>query len=97
MTEARPSWAGPRRGGWQAELAIPVSQLWADGAELGINLVRHDLTPNSALCVTPDVVCDLVNIAELAPTFGPNALDHRIPMYSSDPTAVDRFARLVLQ
>ena len=87
----------PTADGWQAELAIPVSQLWADGAELGINLVRHDLTPNSALCVTPDVVCDLVNIAELAPTFGPNALDHRIPMYSSDPTAVDRFARLVLQ
>ena len=83
--------------GWQAELAIPVSHLWADGAELGINLVRHDLTPSSPLCVTLDIVCDLVNIAELAPTFGPSGLDHRIPMYSSDPTAVDRLAPLVLQ
>ncbi len=87
----------PTADGWQAELAIPVAQLWADGAELGINLVRHDLTPSSPLCVTLDIVCDLVNIAELAPTFGPSALDHRIPMYSSDPTAIDRFATLVLQ
>ena len=83
--------------GWQAELAIPVSQLWAEHAALGINLVRHDLTPDAALCVTPGVVCDLVNVAELAPTFAPSDLDHRIPMYESDPTAVDRFAPLVLQ
>ena len=87
----------PTADGWQAELAIPVAQLWANGAELAINLVRHDLTPSSPLCVTLDIVCDLVNIAELTPTFGPSALDHRIPMYSSDPTAIDRFAALVLQ
>ena len=87
----------PIADGWQAELAIPVSQLWAESAALRINLVRHDLTPNSALCVTPGVVCDLVNVAELAPTFGPSDLDHRIPMYGSDPTAVDRLAPLVLQ
>ena len=84
-------------GGWQAELAIPVIQLWAENAVLGVNLTRHDLTPSSALCVTLDLVCDLVNVAELAPTFGPSDLDHRIPMYGSDPTAVDRFARLVLE
>ncbi len=87
----------PTADGWQAELAIPVAQLWAEDAVLSINVVRHDLTPNSALCLTPGVVCDLVNIAELAPTFGASDLDHRIPMYGSDPTAIDRFARLVLQ
>jgi 3',5'-cyclic AMP phosphodiesterase CpdA len=83
--------------GWQAELAIPVAQLWGENAALRLNVARHDLTPNSALCVTPGFVCDLVNIAELAPTFGASNLDHRIPMYGSDPTAIDRFARLVLQ
>ena len=83
--------------GWQAELAIPVAQLWSENAVLRLNLARHDLTPNSALCVTPGVVCDLVNIAELAPTFGVSNLDHRIPMYGSDPTAIDRFARLMLE
>ena len=87
----------PTDDGWQAELAVPVAQLWAEGADLRINLARHDLTPNSALCLTPGVVCDLVNVAELAPTFAPSDLDHRIPMYESDPTAVARFAPLVLQ
>ena len=74
-----------------------MSQLWAENAVLRINLVRHDLTPSSALCVTPGVVCDLVNVAELVPTFGLSNLDHRIPMYESDPTAIDRLAPLVLQ
>ena len=83
--------------GWQAELAIPISPLRVNNAAIRINVARHDLTPNSALCVTPGIVCDLVNVAELAPTFAPSDLDHRIPMYESDPTAVDRFAPLVLQ
>ena len=87
----------PTADGWQAELAIPVSHLWTENAALKFNLARHDLTPSSPLCVTPGVVCDLVNVAELAPTFGPSALDHRIPMYGSDPTAVDRLTPLVLQ
>ena len=87
----------PTTGGWQAELAIPVSQLWAANAALRINLARHDLTPSSALCVSLDIACDLVNVAELTPTFGPSDLDHHIPMYESDPTAIDRLAPLVLQ
>jgi hypothetical protein len=34
---------------------------------------------------------------EISSTFGRSDLDHSVPMFTSDPDAVDRFARLTLQ
>ena len=69
--------------GWQAEIAIPVDEIASSGADLRINVSRLDQTANRQ--------------SELLPTFGASELDHQVPTYRSDPLAVNRFARLVLE
>ena len=68
---------------WQAEMAIPLDEIASAGAALRINLSRLDQTANRQ--------------SELLPTFGSSELDHQVPTYRSDPLAVGRFARLVLE
>ena len=70
-------------GGWQAEMAIPLNELDVGGEPWRINIVRRDQTANRE--------------CEISPTFGKSSLDHRVPMFASDGTAVDRFARLALK
>ncbi|MDA1312584.1 MAG: hypothetical protein O2968_04535 [Acidobacteria bacterium] len=48
-----------------------------------INIVRRDQAANGE--------------CEISPTFGKSDLDHKVPMFTSDPEAVDRFAQLILQ
>ena len=74
--------------GWQVEMAIPLAELeWAgpppEIRRWKINIVRRDQTAHRD--------------SELSPTFGHSPLDHLVPMYQSDPAAVDRFADLVLR
>ena len=75
-------------GGWQAEFAIPIGELSPSEPSsppppLRINIVRRDQTANRE--------------CEISSTFGESSLDHRVPMFVSDPAAVDRFARLELK
>ena len=70
-------------GGWQAEMAIPLKDLGIDGQPLRINLARRDATANTE--------------CELSPTFGVSGLDHRVPMFQGDWTAIGRFAVLRLE
>ena len=73
----------PSSNGWQAELAIPLGDLAIAGKRLRVNLARFDETANS--------------YSELTPTFGHSPLDHRVPMYQSDPLAAGAFANLKLE
>ena len=68
--------------GWQLEMMVPLDELELDLKSLRINLTRRDATANTE--------------SEVSPTFGRSGLDHRIPMYQGDWTAVDRFAKLKL-
>jgi len=68
--------------GWQLEMMVPLDELGLDLKSLRINLTRRDATANTE--------------SEVSPTFGRSGLDHRIPMYQGDWTAVDRFAKLKL-
>lgn len=70
-------------GGWQAEFAIPMTDLASEGQPLRINIVRRDQTANRE--------------CEISSTFGRSDLDHRVPMFTSDPDAVSRFAWLSLK
>lgn len=67
-------------GGWQAEMEIPLEGLGLIDQPLRINLVRRDSTNLSE--------------AELTPTFGDSGLELRVPTYQTDPSAVERFAKL---
>ena len=76
--------AVPMSEGWYAELEIPLTEL--GGGPLTrwkINLIRRDAVFNA--------------LSELAPTFGDSGLDHYVPMFQSDPMAVERFADLLLR
>ncbi len=73
----------PMKGGWQAELSIPLSELNLAPARLRINIARRDIAAN--------------RVGELAPTFGRSDRDHQIPQYDSDSKAVQRFLPLTLK
>jgi len=73
----------PWRGGWQAELSIPLSELNLAPDDLRINIARRDVAANRD--------------CELVPTFGRSGRDHYVPQYDADAQAIQRFAPLTLE